>query len=254
MLNCIYEKIDGVVEVNTMKLKQIKPQKIYERVAEQLKEMILDGTLKPGQRLLSVRELAEELQVGRSAVREALSALSAMGLVEIRQGEGTFVKKISNTELLSFDVSDLLVDLEQIHALMEVRKIIEVSNVELAAQRRTNEDLFHLEEALNKMKEDLKNLDENEVADWMFHYAVARATKNSMLVYIVESISDSIKKNVKTNRKLLFSLPGTPEQLLDEHIQIYQAIEKKDPVLAKTLMIEHLQRVEDKLEIISNKS
>ncbi|MFV9510369.1 FadR/GntR family transcriptional regulator [Tepidibacillus sp. LV47] len=237
-----------------MKLKQIKPQKIYERVAEQLKEMILDGTLKPGERLLSVRELAEELQVGRSAVREALSALSAMGLIEIRQGEGTFVKKFSEADLLSLDVSDQLIDMDQIKSLMEVRKIIEVGAVELAAQRRTNEDLFHLEKALNKMKEDLKTLDENEEADWMFHYAVARATKNNMLVYIIESISDSIKKNLKTNRKILFSLPGTPEQLLKEHMNIYLAIEKKDPQEARSLMFEHLQRVEDKIVELANHS
>ncbi|TCS82091.1 FadR/GntR family transcriptional regulator [Tepidibacillus fermentans] len=235
-----------------MKLKQIKPQKIYERVAEQLKEMILDGTLKPGERLLSVRELAEELQVGRSAVREALSALSAMGLIEIRQGEGTFVKKFSEADLLSFDVSDQLIDIDQIKSLMEVRKIIEVSAVELAAQRRTNEDLFHLEEALNRMKEDLKTLDENEAADWMFHYAIAKATKNNMLVHIIESISDSIKKNLKTNRKILFSLPGTPEQLLEEHSNIFHAIEKRDSQEARKLMLEHLQRVEDKIFVLSN--
>ncbi|WP_339060842.1 FadR/GntR family transcriptional regulator [Tepidibacillus marianensis] len=235
-----------------MKLKQIKPQKIYERVAEQLKEMILDGTLKPGERLLSVRELAEELQVGRSAVREALSALSAMGLVEIRQGEGTFVKKFSDTDLLSLDVSDLLIDIEQIKSLMEVRKIIEVSAVELAAQRRTNEDLYHLETALNKMNEDLKALNENEEADWMFHYAVAKATKNNMLLYIIESISDSIRKNLKTNRKVLFSLPETPEQLLEEHRLIYQAIEERSPERAKALMLAHLQRVESKMEALSS--
>ena len=75
-------------------IKQVKPKKIYEIVAEQLTEMIVSGKVKPGDRLSSVQQLAEDFNVGRSAIREALSALKTMGYIEIRQGEGTFVKKV----------------------------------------------------------------------------------------------------------------------------------------------------------------
>ncbi|GBF12489.1 FadR/GntR family transcriptional regulator [Tepidibacillus infernus] len=234
-----------------MEFQQIKPQKIYERVAEQLKEMIINGDLKPGERLLSVRELAEQLQVGRSAVREALTALNAMGLVEIRQGEGTFVKKYTESDLVSFDIFTLLLDFEQIQSLLEIRKILEVSAAELAAERRTNEDLFHLEQALKKMEVDLSNLDANEEADWMFHYALSKATKNNMLVYIIENISDAIKKSLRTSRKVLFSMPKTPERLLTEHQNIYQAVEQKDAELAASLMFQHLKQVENTLTKVS---
>ena len=75
-----------------MTYKKIKPKKIYEEVSEELYEMIRSGTLKPGDKLDSIQQLAENFQVGRPAIREALSALSSMGLIEIKQGEGTFVK------------------------------------------------------------------------------------------------------------------------------------------------------------------
>jgi len=236
-----------------MEFQQIKPQKIYERVAEQLKQMIMNGDLKPGEKLLSVRELAENLQVGRSAVREALSALNAMGLVEIRQGEGTFVKKFSEADLVSLDVSSILVDMEQIQSLIEIRKILEVSAAGLAAERRSNEDLYHLEEALAQMEKDLDAMDASEQADWMFHYALSTGSKNKMLVYIIDTISGAIKKNLRTNRQALFSVPGTPEKLLNEHRKIYQAIEEKDKELAESLMFQHLKEVENTLNKISAK-
>ena len=77
-----------------MEYKSIRPKKIYEEISDLILSMIREGTLKPGDKLLSVHQLAEQFGVGRSAVREALSAVRAMGLIEMRQGEGTYVKKI----------------------------------------------------------------------------------------------------------------------------------------------------------------
>ncbi|MEH6858320.1 GntR family transcriptional regulator, partial [Priestia megaterium] len=87
-----------------MEYKRIKPKKIYEEVAETLLENIKEGSLKPGDRLDSVQQLAENFQVGRSAIREALSALRAMGLLEMKQGEGTFVREF-NSDMLSLPVT-----------------------------------------------------------------------------------------------------------------------------------------------------
>lgn len=82
-----------------MKYKQIKTQKIYEEVADALLDMIKNGELKPGDKLDSVQALAESFQVSRSAVREALSALKAMGLVEMKQGEGTYLKEFELNQI-----------------------------------------------------------------------------------------------------------------------------------------------------------
>src|SRR4051794_30812075 len=108
-----------------VKYKQIKPKKIYEEVAETLHEAIRNGTLKSGDKLDSVQQLAENFQVGRSAIREALSALRAMGLIEMKQGEGTYVLQFE-AQNLTFPLSTaMLMNQEDVRNLLEVRKIIE---------------------------------------------------------------------------------------------------------------------------------
>lgn len=238
-----------------MNFQQIRPQKIYEKVAEQIKTMIEKGELKPGDKLLSVKDLAEQLSVGRSAVREALSALQAMGLIEMKQGEGTFVQQLSSKDLLNINYSSMLIDMNQLESLLEVRKIIESSYVELAAKRRDYDDLKHLQDAIKMMENDLHSDTHGEEADWLFHYAIAKATKNDMLLYMIENIADSMKKNTKANRIILFEEEGTPEVLLEEHRNIYHAIEKKDGNLAKQLLYNHLHRVETQIkEIVAKKN
>lgn len=238
-----------------MNFQKIRPQKIYEKVAEQIKTMIEEGELKPGDKLLSVKDLAEQLNVGRSAVREALSALQAMGLIELRQGEGTFVRQLSPKELLDINYDSILVDMNQLESLLEVRKIIESSYVELAAKRRDLDDLKSLQEAINMMENDLNSDTHGEEADWLFHYAIAKATKNDMLVYMIENIGDSIKRNTKANRQILFQKVGTPEILIEEHRNVYQAIADKDGTLAKKLLYDHLHHVEVQIkDIVENKT
>ncbi len=234
-----------------MYFQQIRPQKIYEKVIEQIKEMIEKGELRPGDKLLSVRELAEQLNVGRSAVREALSALQEMELIDLKQGEGTFVSQLSTSELLGTNNLTALIEYGHIESLLEVRKLIETSYIEIAAERRDYEDLKRLEAALQLMEKDLESKTHGEEADWLFHYAIAKATKNEMLVYIIESISDSMKQNIRTDRMILYNKKGMPKKLLNEHRQIYEAILKKDGKVAKKLLNYHLQQVEDQIKQIA---
>jgi len=232
-----------------MNFEEIRPQKIYEKVAEQIRLMIEKGELKPGDKP-SVIELAERFKVGRSAVREALSALQAMKLIELKQGEGTFVRKLSSSDLLGANYSALLLGYKQIESLLEVRKLIETSYVSLAAERRGYEDLKQLEDALHKMEEDLDSNTHGEEADWLFHYAIAKAAKNDMLLHIIESISDAMKNNLHASRIILYKKEGLPEKLLEDHRQIYRAIEKKDGKEAKKILYQHLQEVEDQIKHI----
>lgn len=234
-----------------MNFEQIRPQKIYEKIAEQIKNMIENGDIKPGDKLLSVRELAEQFQVGRSAVREALSALQAMGLIEMKQGEGTYVRQLSPSEILKDKYSAILMEDEHIESLLEVRKIIESAAAELAAQRRDLDDLARLKEALQLMEKDLNSGTHGEKADWLFHYNIAKAAKNEMLVYIIETISDSMKQNLRSNREILFSKEGMPQKLLEDHQNIYNAIERKDSEEAKNYLYNHLQQVEDLIKEIT---
>ncbi|RBW69576.1 FadR/GntR family transcriptional regulator [Bacillus taeanensis] len=232
-----------------MEYKQIKRRKINEEVAEVLLEMINKGELKPGDKLDSVQQLAENFQVGRSAVREALSALRAMGLVEMKQGEGTYVREFDPMMLtLPLSTAVLMNETDIIH-LLEVRKILEVGAAGTAALRRTDEDLEVMLAALTKMRNGLGNEELGEKADLKFHFAIADATHNPILKGLMSNVSGMMVESMRETRRLwLFSKQTTTERLYQEHLQIYEAIKQQNVTKAQQIIIEHLENVESVLK------
>jgi GntR family transcriptional repressor for pyruvate dehydrogenase complex len=136
-----------------MEFIKIASSKIYEQIASQIKDQIVSGKLLPGDKLPSTRELSESFQAGRSTVREALSALKAMGLVEIHQGEGSYVRKINPSDLEMPQLDAFIMSRSAILELLEARKSLEISNAALAAEKRTEEDLRAFKQILVRMKQ-----------------------------------------------------------------------------------------------------
>jgi len=225
--------------------KKIKPKKIYEEVAEAIYEMIRTGQVKPGQRLDSVQQLAENFQVGRSAIREALTSLRAMGLVEMKQGEGTYIKEFE-TDQITFPLSTaILMNKEDIAQLLEVRKIIEIGTAAAAAKKRTSHHLEMMEKALEEMKSAQGNETLGEKADLEFHLALADAAQNSLLLSLMNHVSGLMGETMKETRRVwLFSKQTTVERLYEEHKEIYEAIKEQDEEKARKLMLVHLENVE----------
>lgn len=232
-------------EVNLLKFTKVTTKKIYEEVSEILHEKIRTGELKPGDRLDSVETLAEKLQVSRSAVREALASLKAMGLLEIRQGSGTFVKNIPKQKL-EFPLSTaILTQKENVPHLLELRKILEVGTANSAARNRTKEDIEILEAILEKMKTVQGDGELGEKVDFEFHMAIANASHNPLLPNLLNQVSEfTIEIMRETRRIWLFSKKTTSEQLFDEHMQIFLAIKQRNPDLAELAMYSHLSNVE----------
>ncbi|MGM0975440.1 MAG: FadR/GntR family transcriptional regulator [Bacillota bacterium] len=230
-----------------MNYRRIKPRKIYEEVAEAIMDMIKAGDLKPGDKLDSVQQLAEKFQVGRSAVREALSALRAMGLVEMHQGEGTYVREF-NSNMLKLPVQiAVLMKKDDVKNLLEVRRILEVGAVEAAASRRTAEQLSEIKEALEKMK-NANDEELGEEADFRFHMAIARASQNDLLISLMNNVSEMMFTTMRETRRLwLYSEKSTLGRLTLEHASIYEAIVQRDGARAQKLLLQHLQSVEDVL-------
>ncbi|MBS4206028.1 FadR/GntR family transcriptional regulator [Lederbergia citrea] len=224
---------------------QIKSKKLYEEVAEAIHESIRSGQLKPGDRLDSVEQLAENFQVGRSAIREALSALRAMGLVEMKQGEGTYIKEFSSDQI-AFPLSTaILMNKTDVANLLEVRKIIETGTVASASKNRTDENLKAMEAALEEMKTANGNKELGEKADLEFHLAIAEASQNQLLSSLLNHVSLLMQETMKETRKLwLYSKQTTTEKLYDEHKKIYEAISYGDENRARKSMLEHLENVE----------
>lgn len=227
-----------------MDFKPIKTKKIYEEIIDQVKSLIAEGILNPGDKLISEREMADRLKVGRSAVREAFRALEAMGVIEIRQGEGTFIKEVSTDSLAQTLALFLMTERDTTRELLELRKILEVEAAGLAAQRHTEEESRKMEEALEQMEKDIASGDLGQQADWHFHYAVAEASHNSLLVRLMDSIGDTIRRVLRTARQELYRTPGTPQRLLGEHRAVFDAIRNSRDQEARRAMCEHLERVE----------
>ncbi len=233
-----------------MKLRPVKTRRIYEEVAEQIRMLVSEGQLKPGDRLPSERDLAERLQVSRASVREALSALEMMGLLEIRSGEGTYIKQVNIDSVVAPLAWVISMEKDTVLELLEVRKILETQAAGLAAERAEDEELQEIAEALEDMHNDLLAGKFGDASDHNFHHAIARATKNNILVQLMNAISDTMFQTLKTSRQKLNEVEGWQERLYKEHEAIFKAITDKKQDEAISLMLQHLEGVE--IEYIRN--
>ena len=225
--------------------KPVKIKKIYEEVIEQIKKLIIDGKLQPGDKLMSERELAEKLCVSRASVREAFSALEIMGIIAIHPGEGSFVRQATYEGMLE-PLSFLLQrDVDNVMQLLEVRKILEVEIAALAAIRATAEDIEDIRRALNKMVHNVNTGEIGDKADAQFHFALVKAAHNPILVTLINTISDLMTKTLRFSRQKMFLVENMPIILYDAHNLIFEAIVNKDSEQAGKLMYEHLTMVEN---------
>lgn len=228
-------------------LKPIKPKRISDQVFEQLKELIFKGQLKPGDQLMTERELAQSLGVSRPTVREALNKLVAMGLLEHRQGQGTFVNSPADDAgknplaavVNSHDVS--LID------LLEVRLGLECNAAALAARRATEEDLRELEKSVEQMIEEIRSGQEGlgSGADLSFHMAIAYATRNVVQIHIMRSFYDMLFFGIKENLHHLYADPSNLDRIIAQHQAVVAAIRRHDPEAATEAMRAHITFVID---------
>lgn len=217
----------------------IKNERLYEKVAEQIKSMLQEGHLRAGDRLPAERDLAQRLGVSRAAVREALSALGMAGLVEVRPGEGTFVR--GGDPIMTFAVmKGLEANTASARDMMELRHPLEGQAAYLAAQRATPEELAAMARILERVEVDLVDSAVGDEADWEFHLAIALAAHNPLLVRVMHDLQETLRITVATARKRLFAIDGMPERICQEHRAIYDAIVARQPEAARERMFEHI--------------
>jgi DNA-binding FadR family transcriptional regulator len=223
----------------------IKLARASEDVVEQIKQAIFDGQLSAGDRLPPERELAEQFTVSRVTIREALRILEANGLIKIRVGAagGAFVRA-PNFESLSDSLTTMLkLQKTDILELAEARKVVETAVAELAAQRATPEDLEAMEEALAEAKETLNAGNPHYMPHSVaFHMALARAAKNQVLLFTVDSFRSLFYQALER-------LPSSEmaHRAVADHHQIYEAVKNRDPQKARRFMEEHLNYFEDRV-------
>lgn len=215
-------------------------------VARQLLDYLLQsGDVQVGDRLPSERELCETFGVGRSAVREALKSLSLLGLLEIRQGDGTYLRNATSTLLPQVIQWGMLLGDKNIAELMDARRVIEAGLAELAAKRRTDEDLAALSERLEAMRtaRDITEWVENDVG---FHLQVARAAHSGTLADLLFRLRSLLDSSIRHNQQQADQADNDVKYR--EHERIFLAIEDRDPAAAAYAMRTHIDRVRERLE------
>ena len=232
-----------------------RPLKSSEWVLGELKREIETGERVPGDKLASVVELAERFGVGRSTVREALSALKAMGWLDIRQGGGTYVKSPPPGNGTGDALADWMTNAQSLLQLVEVRRVLETGNASLAARNHSDADAEALRAAVRRMEEVLSDESAGEQADTAFHLLLAESTHNPLLIDLTRSLSDKLQNGMRDTRTLWFYADlRSAEALLQEHIGIMEAVTLREERLAADRMERHLAKVETVLrERISGK-
>ncbi|MBP1759288.1 MAG: transcriptional regulator [Firmicutes bacterium] len=218
-----------------------KPHRTYQEVLKQINNLIIDGKLRPGDRLMGEREMAVELGVSRTTLREALRTMEFLGWVEIKPGDGTFIRDAQLNEVISPLALALSAETTRIEELWETRIALEVECAGLAALRASGEDLQRISQGLREMKSSLKNLDAYVKADMRFHYLIAQASQNSMLNRLLQTFVVHILELIKKAGQLRFSHDIGGLNTIQEHIYIYDAIASQDPEQARILMRKHLE-------------
>lgn len=227
------------------RLAPIKKTRTYEMIVDQLRYSIEKGWYKPGEKLPSERELAQQLAISRNAVREALSILQTSNIIEVKPGIGAFLVE-DNIENILEKIMNIIVGNEQINLieLLEVRQGIEATAIYLATQNRNLEHIKHIENALIALENEVSNNKLGAKEDLNFHMAIGRASENKMIIDILNLISDQILEALKETRYRLVQEDKVQEFITD-HRNIYETIVSGEALKARDLMWNKLQRTID---------
>jgi GntR family transcriptional repressor for pyruvate dehydrogenase complex len=223
----------------------VRRSRVYEEVAKQIERLILKK-LQPGDKLPSERELAELLRVSRGSIRDAIRGLELMGLVEPRQGTGTIVREISVESIANPFATALKRRKELVSELLDFRKMLEPPLAARAATHASPEEIIEMEDILRR-QEEIQNQGDAAVAeDAEFHYSVALASGNSVVLKVIDIIMDLLRDT----RARSLQVEGRSQKSLTGHRRILAAIKRNDAEAAKAAMRRHLEDVE---EIVLNK-
>lgn len=212
--------------------------RLSDKVAEMMLETILSRKLQVGDRLPSERELGEQFNVSRTVVREAVRALVAKGVIEVRSGSGLRVAAVDAaavSESMSLYLRGATLDFEKVH---EVRALLEVHIAGVAAERATDEDIARLRDVHQRMQQEAGDVESAARDDLEFHRTIARATQNDLYLLLMDSIGSAL---IDIRRENLGS--GSTPTTLSQHAAVLERIAAHDPGGARKAMAAHLEGV-----------
>ena len=205
----------------------IKRYSLSKQVADKLEAMIINGDYKVGEKINSESELMAMFNVSRNTLREAIHSLTSAGVLDVRQGDGTYVRS-NNRFNANMKLEYEKVELEDIK---ETRNALEITLANLAAKRHTDDDINKIEEALNRRKELKEVTKENTRADMEFHLAIAQASHNKILIDLYLSIFDFLENLISEIQE---ETNLSSEEIDGLHESLFQAIKSSDNAGART--------------------
>ncbi|MER7013764.1 FadR/GntR family transcriptional regulator [Saccharopolyspora sp. NPDC000359] len=217
-------------------LRPLSRPRLYEQVVQRLREHVAASGLRAGDRLPPERKLAEQLGVSRASVKQAIVVLEVQGLVEVRHGGGTYLRR----ESLEVEPVDELVERKRrLPDVLDAREALETKLAELAAQRRTEDDLAEIDAALADMRREIADGELGNDGDRRFHAAITAAAHSSLLADFMRTIATEIAES----RQESLRQPDRPTKSLAQHERIAEAVRAGDARAAVTAMRRHLRTV-----------
>ena len=223
--------------------------KVSDKVVQSLRNLIEKNHMQVGDRLPAERKLCEQLDVSRSSLREALQHLVSQGMLVSRVGAGTYLQELPNhwsQHHIVQPLSDLMdVDPEYRFDVQESRLILEGGTAWYAAQRATPDDIKKIRQCYDQIAhyQLLGDDDEAARADARFHLAIAEASHNVVLIQLMRSLFDLLQFNVVLGRRKVYSEAHRFDQLHEQHLQVIDAIERRDPEAARKAVCGHIEFV-----------
>jgi GntR family transcriptional repressor for pyruvate dehydrogenase complex len=232
-----------------MPYQKVHAEKLSQSVVRQIELLILRGILRPGERLPAERELSDRLGVSRPSLRDAFGDLQQRGLLVSRPGAGVYV-----ADVLGSAFSPALIDLfaahdEAVFDYISFRRDLEALAAERAARLGTVTDLKVIAALFEKMEAAHQKRDPTDEAqlDAEFHMAIIEASHNVVMLHMMRSMFDLLRRGVFYNRQLMFKNRMTRDNLLDQHRAIHDAIQSRDSLAARAAVSAHLDYVEQSL-------
>jgi GntR family transcriptional repressor for pyruvate dehydrogenase complex len=229
-----------------LKYRRVERTAIPEQIAGRLIALIRENQLRPGDRLPPERALASMMGVSRSTLREALRALSILNIIEMRQGDGTYVSSL-DIELLVEPLDYILtMDSPTLTQLFEVRRILELGAINLASERIQPEEIERLDNCLKRYVNGCQKGDYEMLlhADMDLHETIVQATRNPILLRFVTSL----RLLGKASREHTVKLSGVPDQTIRDHEAIIEGLKKRDASASQRAMLKHLNHIETSLK------
>ncbi len=227
-----------------MVYKEVKRGRLYEEIVSQVQDLIVQEQLQVGDKLPPERQLIEQFGVSRTVLREAFRALEEKGLIEVKHGSGAYIAQPSPNSVSESIALHLRMRGSSLMALLEVREILEVEIVALAAERATEEDIEGIEKALRHEAQVLGSPDDYVEADLRFHELLAMAAHNEVLPILVNPLGELLRES----RRITGTWRTGPS--LQSHKEIFQAVKNKDKEQAREKMHQHLQNVKKDMEYL----